>query len=246
MSNKITRFWEIDFFRGIGIILMIIYHILYDLNYFDIYSTDFDSLLFRFYRTIAASVFIVIVGVSLSLSYSRIQSKLSKKDIEKKYLFRGLKIFGLGLLITLISWLFIPEGFIVFGILHLIGISIILAYPFLHLKIENLPIGLTFIIVGIYLKTFTVNFYWLLWLGFIPAGFFTVDYFPLLPWFGVVLIGIIIGKSFYKDNKRVFSLWDLSKYLPIRFICFLGRHSLVIYLLHQPLFLGVIYLFYFN
>ena len=110
MSNKITRFWEIDFFRGIGIILMIIYHILYDLNYFDIYSTDFDSLLFRFYRTIAASVFIVIVGVSLSLSYSRIQSKLSKKDIEKKYLFRGLKIFGLGLLITLISWLFIPEA----------------------------------------------------------------------------------------------------------------------------------------
>ena len=119
-----------------------------------------------------------------------------------KYLQRGLKIFGLGLIITLATWIWPGEGFIVFGALHCIGISIILAYPFLRFRYQNLLLGIILISIGIILKNFTFDFYWLLWLGFTPSTFYTVDYFPLLPWLGVVLIGIFVGNIIYPNFKR--------------------------------------------
>jgi uncharacterized membrane protein len=160
-----------------------------------------------------------------------------------KYILRGFYIFGLGMIITLASWLYLKEGYIIFGVLHCIGISIILAYPFLQFNYQNLIIGIFLIFFGVVLKQFTFNFYWLIWLGFTPATFYTIDYFPLLPWFGVVLIGIFLGNIFYKNYKRKFNLEDLSIYKFIAIFCFLGRHSLIIYLLHQPIIIFIIYIF---
>ena len=146
------------------------------------------------------------------------------------------------IIITFITWLYLDEGFIIFGILHCIGLSIILAYPFLKIQ-KFIPLtGISLTAIGFILKTMTFDFYWFLWLGFIPTTFFTVDYFPLLPWFGVVLIGIFIGNTFYKENKRTFNLKDMSIFTPVKFICFIGRHSLVIYLIHQPIVIGLIHL----
>ena len=159
-----------------------------------------------------------------------------------KYFRRGLKVFSWGLIITLLTWIFLREGFIIFGILHLIGISIILAYPFLKLLYWNLLIGLFCIFLGAYLKGFVFNFYWLSWLGFRPAQFYSVDYFPLLPWFGVVLIGIFFGNLLYLDHSRRFQFVDLSFFSGIKVFCFLGKHSLLIYLLHQPLIIAVLFL----
>lgn len=244
MDKNIERFWEIDFLRGLFIILMILFHILYDLNYFDILKINFSSPSFQSYIYINATPFLLLVGVSLTLSYSRAKKTLTDKELHKKFLLRGLQIFCYGLIITLVTWFYLGEGFIIFGILHCIGISIILAYPFLWFQKYVLPTGILLTVTGFFLKTMTFDFYWLLWLGFIPSTFFTVDYFPLLPWFGVVLVGIFIGNKFYKDNKRTFNLKDMSVYKPVKFFCFLGRHSLVIYLLHQPVVIGLIYLFW--
>lgn len=138
--------------------------------------------------------------------------------------------------------IFLDKAFVIFGILHLIGISIILAYPFLKLRYWNLLIGVLCIFLGAYLKGFTFDFYWLSWLGFRPAQFYSVDYSPLLPWFGVVLIGIFFGNLLYSDQSRRFQLVDLSFFSGIKVFCFLGKHSLLIYLLHQPLIIAVFYL----
>jgi uncharacterized membrane protein len=195
-----------------------------------------------FART-TATTFIFLVGVSLSVSFSR--TKKIHQDRNKlfmKYFRRGLKVFSWGLIITLVTWIFLREGFIIFGILHLIGISIILAYPFLKLLYWNLLIGLFCIFLGAYLKCFVFNFYWLSWLGFRPAQFYSVDYFPLLPWFGVVLIGIFFGNLLYSDCSRRFQLIDFSSFSGIKVFCFLGKHSLLIYLLHQPLIIAVLFL----
>jgi uncharacterized membrane protein len=239
-KKSVKRFWEVDLLRGVAVTMMIVFHILYDLNHFDIYKISLYSGYFLIYVYVGASIFIGLVGLSLSLSYSRIKNKLSKKELLLKYPQRGLMIFGLGLLITLATWLYLGEGFVVFGALHCIGISIILAYPFLQLRYLNLVIGAILIIIGIILKSIVFDFPWLVWLGFRPSQFYTVDYFPLLPWFGVVLIGIFVGNSLYSNYSRQFPLKDLSQTCVMRFVGLLGRHSLIIYLVHQPILLVLI------
>ena len=150
----------------------------------------------------------------------------------------------MGLIITLVSLLYITEGFIIFGILHFIGIAIILVIPFLKLDNFLLPLSLCFIFIGVLLNSFIVDFKWLLWLGLIPSNFFTVDYFPLLPWFGVVLFGVFVGKKLYPNHKRSFHLNDMSEHQPVKILSFLGRHSLIIYLIHQPIILALIWLIF--
>lgn len=241
-NNQKERFWEIDFLRGIAIIAMVISHILYDLNYFKIYKTPLYSDPFVLFLYPVRIIFLVLVGLSLTLSYSRAKETLTKKQIHFKFIKRGLEIFGLGLLITLVTWYYLNEGFIIFGILHCIGISIILAYPLIKYRVQNLVIGMTLIISGFILNTMIFDFNWLLWLGFVPTGFYTLDYFPLLPWLGVVLIGIFLGNTFYHGSKRKFELKDIPQNIAVKFMCYLGRHSLIIYLLHQLIIVAIIYL----
>ena len=160
-----------------------------------------------------------------------------------KFLRRGTKIFSLGMIITALSWIYIPERFVIFGILHCIGISIILSLPFIRYKVTNLILGFLLIGAGIYLKTLNFDFNWLIPLGFLPRRFFTIDYFPILPWFGVVMVGMAIGNFVYPNTKRRFHLGDRSCNLITKALCFIGRHSLIIYFLHQPILVGLIFLF---
>jgi uncharacterized membrane protein len=235
------RFWEVDSFRGLAIIMMITYHLIFDLTFFGIFYFDINSGFLWVFARVTAFTFIFLMGVSLTLSSSRTQIK-DEGLLFKKYLKRGLKIFSLGLVITIATWIFIPQEFIIFGVLHFIGISIILAYPFLKRKSLNLFLGISIIIVGIYLGNFTFDFSWLVWLGFIPNTLQTVDYFPLLPWFGVVLIGLFFGGILYKNYNRQFKIPDLSKKYFIKIFSFLGRNSLIIYLIHQPILIIALYL----
>lgn len=237
------RFWEIDFLRGIAILLMIIFHALYDFNYFGGYNFDLDSGPWAIVGRTSAIMFIVVVGISLTLSRSRAaEMNLTKPELYQKYLKRGVRIFSWGLLITLITWLFLRDEVIVFGILHFIGLSIILAYPFLRLRTFNLLIGAGIIVSGLYVREFAFDFPWLLWLGFMPYGFHTLDYFPVLPWFGVTLMGIFAGNSLYPDHTRKFFLKDRTGFFTVRLFCMLGRRSLLIYLIHQPALIVVLYL----
>ncbi len=242
-KNKKERFWEIDFLRGIAIIMMIIYHIIFDLYFLDTLKINLHSLELRLFLYPIGTIFILLVGLSLTLSYSRIKKTLSEKEICFRFIKRGLTIFGLGLLLTVVTFLFIGPGFIVFGVLHCIGICIVFSIPFINYRFANLFIGIILVIIGILLRTMVFDFSYLVWLGFIPRGFCTIDYFPLLPWFGVVLIGIFIGNALYHDHKRSFYINDFSKFGFVQFFCFLGRNSLVIYFVHQPIIIGFITLY---
>ena len=230
------RFWELDLFRGVAIILMIIFHVVYDLYYFEVYDFDIHKTIWIYLAVFVFTIFFLLVGVSLTLNYAKgIINQKSEKQIFYQNFVRGLKIFCWGLLITLLTWLVIRENYVMFGVLHFIGLSIMIAYPFLRSSHLNVLLGAIIVALGLLLRTAYFDFSWLVWLGFRPHNFNTVDYFPLLPYFGMVLIGIAIGNILYKNYKRRFHIPDLSKYTGIRFINFLGRHSLVIYLLHQPI-----------
>ncbi|MBN2488841.1 MAG: DUF1624 domain-containing protein [Methanosarcinaceae archaeon] len=239
-----TRFWEIDLMRGLAIVLMVVFHLLYDLNYFSGYGFDLNSGLWMYVGRSAAILFILLSGISLSLSFSRtIILHNTGQKVYLKYLKRSLRIFSWGMVITFITWLFLGEGVIVFGILHFIGVSIILAYPFLRFpSINNLLIGVVTILLGLYLGNLTFDSPCLLWLGLRPYGFYTLDYFPVFPWLGVTLIGVSTGNFLYPDFTRKFNIWEVSSYLPIRLGCMLGKKSLFIYLIHQPVLIVLLYL----
>ena len=236
--SKSTRFWEIDTLRGLAVVFMILYHFMWDLSYFAVYPANMSS---PFWQTIAESIgatFIFVMGVSLTLKHHQTQVTSKQRSQFSKYLIRGSKIFAWGMLITVGTYFFIGRGFVVFGILHLLGISTILAYPFLQSRWGSLVMGLCFIGAGMYIENIIVSFPWLIWLGFRQIGRHMVDYYPFLPWFGVALIGIFVGYTLYPEKTPHFSLPDLSNLAPIRGLSFLGQHSLLIYLIHQPILIG--------
>lgn len=236
-----VRLWEVDTLRGIAIVLMIFYHFVWDLNYFGLYRVDLFSGPWQTFARSIASLFIFVMGVSLTLSYNRVRARWGDSVLLfHKYLGRGGQIFGLGMVITLATYLFIGRGFVIFGILHLLGLSIILAYPFLKVnRWFSLVGGVLVIGAGIYLNQLVVSFPWLIWLGVNQAGIYMVDYYPLLPWFGVALLGIFAGYTLYPQGRPCFRWPDLTQLPPVRELRFLGRHSLLIYLTHQPLLIAL-------
>lgn len=235
--KSIDRLWEVDSARGIAIIMMMISNLLFDLYLFDGYQ-EFYSGFWLYFARITAALFILLAGVSITLSYSRVREK-PKGSIIRKYLKRGGKIFGIGILITFATWLVVGNQLVLFGILHLIGLGIILSYPFLRLRFLNLVLGVVIILVGFLIENISVSYPWLLWLGIKYQGYLGVDYVPLLPWLGIFLIGIFLGNTLFPGGKRKFFHKDSNLFLT-RFLSRMGRNSLIIYLVHQPVFVSII------
>jgi uncharacterized membrane protein len=238
------RFWEIDVLRGIAVFGMILFHFSYDLAYFaDLFDVGFfrSGLALNIAR-LGGGLFIFLAGLSLTLSYRRaVETRSSGWKLFRRYLARGVWIFSFGLAITFLTWIFLPQDMIVFGILHLIGASIILAYPFITLKLPNVVLALFCIAAGLYLRTFDADHPYLAWLGIKP-DFFMLDYWPIFPWFGVMLLGIFAGNTFYGGDRRRTTPGPAPKLPGIRPLTFLGRHSLPIYLLHQPILIAALVL----
>lgn len=224
-KNKF-RVWEVDFMRGIAIILMVFLHVIWSAEFFGIYSFNLSPFVLMLIQRFTAGTFLFLVGVSLVLSYSRIKD--AAVNIYKKYFLRGLKIFGYGMIISIATVILSGRLLVTFGVLHLIGVGIILSTFFLKLKKTNLVLGLLIIILGLFTASIDAG-NWLFWLGFKYPGF-ALDYFPIMPWFGVILLGIFFGNTFYQTGKGTFH----QKSIPLfgELIAFLGRYSLLIYFLH--------------
>ena len=119
------RFWEMDALRGTAILLMILFNWAFALQYLRISPLDLGWIFWFLLPRAIASMFIVIAGVSFAISYSNASKK--KTNIYKKYFLRGGKVFCLGLLATAATWLLFPQNTIFFGILHFLGITIMIA-----------------------------------------------------------------------------------------------------------------------
>ncbi|MCB0227222.1 MAG: DUF1624 domain-containing protein [Anaerolineae bacterium] len=241
LKNAATRLWEIDTLRGLAIVQMVFYHFVWDLHFFGLYQGNIFSGPWQWFARTIATQFLFLVGISLTLSYNR-EVRSGETHLFFKYFLRGAKVFGWGLVITVGTYFFIGQGFVVFGILHLIGFSIMTSYPFLRLnRWLTLLIGLAMIGIGLYIDGIIVDYPWLIWLGLKQQGRAMVDYYPMLPYGGITLIGIFTGFTLYRDRLRQFSLPDFSDKPVVTGLRFLGRHSLVIYLIHQPILIAIFF-----
>ncbi|PIO02460.1 hypothetical protein COT58_00050 [Candidatus Micrarchaeota archaeon CG09_land_8_20_14_0_10_60_16] len=225
-----ARFWEVDFARGAAVASMVAFNWLYALAYLGAAAFDAAQPANRLWAIATAACFVFLAGLSMHLASAQGKNLAS----------RGAKIFLLGLLITAATLYFIPSMFVAFGILHLIGSSIIIASLFaLRLPAAVLAaLACAILALGIPLSAVQPANPFFLWLGAPPAGFQSVDYEPLIPWFGVFLFGIATGKTFYPKGRRAFQFRNAPRFAaPLQF---LGRHSLIIYLVHQPLLVVVL------
>jgi uncharacterized membrane protein len=234
----VDRFWEVDAARGVAIIMMIVYHSTYDLDTLGGYDIQSTSGHWALFADLTAGLFLFLVGVSLAVSRAR--TSMTGWKLFGKYLARGLRILAYGMILTVV-FLVLGMGVVAFGILQLIGVSIILAYPFLGLRSTNLVLGALIFAAGQYVlaQDLYSQSFWLLPFGVVPEGVVMPDYRPLLPWFGVVLIGLFFGNVVYGDGRRPAVLTDKAP-VPARPLLPLGRNSLFVYLIHQPIIIALL------
>ncbi len=232
------RLLQLDCLRGIAIIIMVIFNWSFALSFLGVIHSDSDFFYWWLFPRFIGASFITIAGISLALSYERVKHK-KKIEIYKKFLLRGEQIFTIGLAITALTFFAYPSSTIWFGILHLIGLSVMISAFMLRYNKLNLVAGLIIILVGVLLgKLFLFQLNIMSWL--VPSYFQTFDYFPLLPWLGFMFIGIWIGKTFFIRMKNI------ENKLLDRTIAFLGRHSLLVYIIHQPLLMAALYVIGFS
>lgn len=237
VAAKGGRFWEVDAARGVAILMMVVYHLAYDLDTFGGYPIDSTSGAWAWFADATATFFLFLVGVSLAISNARSSASRPGRNLFGKYVLRGLRILGYGMVLTVVS-LLLGMGVIAFGILHVIGVSIILAYPLLGYRWPNLVLGVLFIAVGAYMMAAGVSSEspWLLPFGVVPEDLAMPDYRPLFPWFGVVLIGLFAGNLVYGKRPPVAARAPAAA----RPLVPLGRNSLFIYLVHQPILIALL------
>jgi uncharacterized membrane protein len=237
-TTRYSRFWEIDLLRTIAIAMMITFHVLYVADYFGIVTMTIVRYGFWWwFPTLTAGTFIFLAGVSLTISHSMVNKTSG-------FMGRGLKIFAWGMGITLVTLLIPGTDYVRFGILHFFGIAFIVGTLFLRFRLINLILGIALMIVGFQLQGIRFDFPWLLWLGLMPRGFVSVmDYVPLLPWFGLFLVGMFGGKLLYPQGNRRFNIPELGNPV-VSAATSPGRHSLVIYLAQWPAIIGVLLLLY--
>jgi uncharacterized membrane protein len=228
------RLTEVDALRGVAITMMVAYHIIFDINYFGIAPVDLYSLPLVLFQRVTGSLFLLLVGVSLTLSESR------NKEGYMRHLRRGLWFGAVALCITAATWVFPHEGFITFGIIHLIALSTLIAPFFFRFGRLNAVIGLLAIAIGMMMVGVQTDSHYLFWLGLTYPGYTALDYYPLLPWFGVILMGMAAGGIAFPSGKPALSApWKDT--IVAKGLAFLGRNSLAIYLAHQPLIVGAVF-----
>ncbi len=229
--------WDaVDVARGVAIVAMVIYHFAWDLSFLRLIPGSIigDPAWNWFARAIAGS-FLTLVGVGLALAHA-------SGFRRGAFLKRLAKVGGAALAVTLVTVLAFPDSYIFFGILHCIAVSSVLALGFLRAPGWLIAAATTLSFAAPFVLTqMALDHPALDWLGLGSEDPLTNDYVPLLPWFGAVLAGLGIGRMFLSRGETM----SLARWRPYgvlgRGLARMGRYSLPIYLIHQPVLLAALY-----
>lgn len=213
------RIWELDALRGLCILAMVAVHLVFDLQLP-------TGPVFDFLQRWGGVVFFLLSGLCVTLGSRPVK--------------RGAIVLGAGLLCTAVTWAMcalslMPDYMVIrFGVLHCLGLCMLLWPVFRRLPVWLLAVlGTALAAVGIYLtECVLVNFSGFAWLGLLYPGYSSADYFPLLPYLGFFLLGAFLGRMLYRNKESL--LPGVEDFWLFRALQWCGRHSLILYLLHQP------------
>ena len=215
------RAYYLDALRAVAVIWMVIFHTSYDLRMFNYVQWDFSQGFWYAFPRLIAFTFLFCVGISLNYTHT---PKINWKALKN----RTIKLGAAALAVSIGTYFMFPTQWIYFGTLHcILAGSILGALVVNHRKVAGS------LLVIILILQYGLN-YDIKWVSSIlqrPS----MDFIPIYPWFWAILLGIILGP--YLSRIRLLQIVK-----PNKFINFLGQHSLKIYLLHQPVIFGVIWI----
>ncbi|MCG8696319.1 MAG: DUF1624 domain-containing protein [Minwuiales bacterium] len=232
-AERRARLPAVDLARGIAIVGMAIYHFSWDLTYFGL--AGFDLLGHPFwlgFRAVVLSTFLLLVGISHVLAQRRGLAA-------RPFLRRLLLIAASAAAITAASYVAFPQTYIFFGVLHCIALSSVLL-----LAVARLPsaavaaVAVACLAAPGLVAAPLLDHPWLVWLGLATWTPASNDFVPLLPWFGMVAAGVFLGRALVARQMVQRWHWQGPSSAALQWA---GRHSLIIYLLHQPLLFGSLY-----
>jgi len=236
-TRLFSRIAAFDIARGAALAAMAVYHFTWDLEFFGYLDpgTTAEGGWRLFARAIASS-FLLLVGISLFLAHSQ--------GIRWRAFLRRLGLVAAAAAaISLATWIAVPGGFIFFGILHQIALASVIGLLFLRLP-APLTLAAAALVVAAphYLRAPLFDHPALWWVGLSVVDPPSNDYVPLFPWTGAVLFGIAAARL--ADDFGL--LGPLAQMRPGRWAAplrFAGRHSLAVYLVHQPVLLALVWAF---
>ena len=218
-QNKKSRYEVLDQLKAIAVILMVLFHLSYDLSIFSFIEIDHKALSFRIWPKIIITLFLICMGMNLRITHLK---KIRWDGIKKRIKKLGI----LAVLISIATYIIFPSNWIYFGILHFIAFASIVSLPFMRFPKLSLLLGVAVIIPSLF---FGFKY------PFISLSAAAVDHVPPLPWLGVVFIGFYL-------NSIGFERIAVSNYPGKSAMNFLGKYSLEIYISHQAILFPLIYL----
>ncbi|MBT3703775.1 MAG: DUF1624 domain-containing protein [Alphaproteobacteria bacterium] len=236
-SARQSRYAIFDVIRGTAILLMIVYHFSWDLTFFGL--ADFRIFTDPWWIWFANIIVIMILGV-MGVSQVMARQRAFKVAVFAR---RLALIAGAAGAVSLATWFMDPGTYVFFGILHHIAVaSVLIAGAILLPSAVLIVLAALLLAAPFYFAHDIFAFDWMLWLGLSPIPPAAVDYVPLAPWFAVPLFGIVMGRWFFQTGFSAALLaWNPQSHLA-RIVRYAGRHSLAVYLIHQPVLYGGLYL----
>lgn len=230
------RYAIVDIARGVAILAMVAYHFCWDLSYFRFIAADvgYDPTWVLIARSILAA-FLFLVGVGLVLGHG---SGIRWRPFWRRWVW----VVAGALAITVATWFAFPQSFVYFGVLHAIALFSLMGLAFVRTPLWlAIVVAVLVIALPFFYSDALFNEKAWSWIGFWQVPPPANDLVPVFPWFGTVLLGIIATRLVLASAwaPRLAAIAPTGR-LP-RLLAFLGRWSLLIYLLHQPLLLGLVY-----
>ena len=226
----------VDALRGFAVAQMIVYHFIYDLNHFGVVKLAMTrDQPWVGWRTAIVTQFLLLVGVSLVL-------RLARRPGWRDFWLRWAQVAAAAALVSLGSWLMFRERFIYIGILHFIAVALLLARALAPLREWNFVLAAAAFAAWWSYRDPAFNAAPANIVGFVTLKPRTEDYVPLFPWIAAVLAGLGLGSLWQRRGFTLTPFWRALKAHPPRLLVLLGAWALTVYLIHQPIMIGLLWL----
>lgn len=234
-SLSTPRLPVVDLARGLAIAQMVAYHFVYDLTYFRwLHINMTEQPGWVAWRSAIVSQFLLLVGIGIGLG-------AAAERPAARFWRRWAQIAGAAALVSAASaWLF-GQRLIWFGVLHFVAAALLIARPLPTLGARNLALGAALAALGLGVHDAHFDPRWASWIGLAAHKPATEDYVPLLPWMGAVAIGIGLAELWRLRGYPVPEALRSLDSAPARALRWLGRWPLTVYLVHQPILMGILF-----